>query len=96
VADNCSHLELAQEVTPSGTGCGECLAVGDRWVHLRVCMICGQVGCCDNSKNRHARAHFGSSGHALIQSYEPGEEWWWCYLDELVFLVPGSPVLSYS
>jgi hypothetical protein len=92
----CAHHDQAREVTPSGTGCDECLSVGDRWVHLRLCMVCGKVGCCDNSKNRHARAHFHADGHALIQSYEPNEEWWWCYLDEVVFLVPGSRSFSYD
>lgn len=78
----CSHRDLIQEVTPSTTGCEECLAAGDKWVHLRVCLICGHVGCCDNSKNKHASQHFHSTGHPLIRSFEPFEHWIWCYEDK--------------
>jgi uncharacterized UBP type Zn finger protein len=80
----CSHLGQIREVTPSSTGCEDCLRIGDIWVHLRLCMICGHVGCCDQSKNRHATGHFHSTGHAIIKSYEPGEDWGWCYADRLV------------
>ena len=72
-------------------GCGDCLAAGGRWVHLRRCLGCGHVGCCDSSPNRHATAHHGSTGHALIQSYEPGEEWIWCYVDEVTLELRGQP-----
>ena len=77
----CSHLSLIQEVTPSAAGCEECLAIGDTWVHLRLCLICGHVGCCDNSKNKHATAHFHETTHPVVRSREPGETWVWCYLD---------------
>jgi uncharacterized UBP type Zn finger protein len=78
----CTHLDQIQDVTP-GTpdGCAECLAMGDEWVKLRLCLICGHVGCCDNSKNKHATAHFHETGHPIIQSFEPGESWRWCYVD---------------
>lgn len=86
-AASCSHLDLIRDVTPSGTGCKECLEKGDRWVHLRVCRTCGQVGCCDSSSNRHASKHAHQTGHAIAQSMEPGEDWLWCFLDE-VFVTP--------
>lgn len=87
----CDHLAQAREVTPSANGCEDCLRTGDRWVHLRLCMTCGHVGCCDSSPNKHARAHFHEVGHPLVRSFEPGEDWWWCYADEVVFQVPGAP-----
>ena len=90
MADACIHLDQAEDVTPSSDGCEDCLRTGDRWVHLRVCMTCGHAGCCDSSPNRHATAHRNGSGHVLVQSYEPGEDWWWCYTDEVAFLVDGS------
>jgi uncharacterized UBP type Zn finger protein len=80
----CSHLALIQDVIPSASGCEECLAIGDTWVHLRLCLICGHVGCCDNSKNKHATKHFHATGHPIIQSFEPGENWQWCYIDETI------------
>lgn len=91
----CTHLSEASDVTPSGDGCVECLASGGRWVHLRLCMACGHVGCCDSSPGQHATKHFHGTGHCLIQSYEPGEDWWWCYVDEVAFTVPGSAVFSH-
>jgi uncharacterized UBP type Zn finger protein len=87
----CSHLDPAVDAPPSGTGCVECLATGGRWVHLRRCVECGHIGCCDNSPGRHATAHFGSTRHPLIQSFEPGEEWFWCYVDEVSFELAGRP-----
>jgi len=72
----CTHLDEAQDVFPSGDGCVECLASGDRWVHLRLCMTCGHVGCCDSSPNKHATAHYHAEAHPLVTSYEPGEDWW--------------------
>ena len=87
MATTCTHLDQAGDVTPSGDGCKECLEMGARWVHLRLCMTCGHVGCCDSSPNKHATAHFRASEHPLVQSFEPGEEWWWCYLDEVAFEV---------
>jgi uncharacterized UBP type Zn finger protein len=87
----CTHLDTIQPVSPSDTGCHECLQMGDVWVHLRMCEECGHVGCCDQSKNRHATAHFHESGHPIIRSYEPGEDWFWCYLDNLFFEIDGAP-----
>ena len=81
----CQHLSQVRDVTPSGEGCVECLRLGDRWVHLRLCESCGHVGCCDDSKNRHATKHYRTSGHPIIKSFEPGEEWGWCYADEIFF-----------
>ncbi len=77
----CTHLDQIQEVTPSAEGCEECLRIGDTWVNLRLCLTCGKVGCCDNSKNKHATKHFDASGHPIIQSFQPGESWRWCYVD---------------
>jgi uncharacterized UBP type Zn finger protein len=78
----CGHLDQVQDVTPDSTaGCSDCLATGSRWVHLRMCLSCGHVACCDSSPNRHATAHAGGTGHAVIRSMEPGEDWRWCYVD---------------
>lgn len=81
----CSHTNEAKPVTPSGDGCQECLAMGDSWVHLRVCLSCGHVGCCDSSKNKHATKHFHETQHPIIRSFEPGEVWAYCYEDEALF-----------
>jgi len=81
----CEHLDAIQTEDASGEGCVECLESGGRWVHLRRCATCGHVGCCDSSVNRHATAHFHASEHPLMQSFEPGEDWYWCYVDELMF-----------
>jgi hypothetical protein len=81
----CTHLDQIRPVEPSTPdGCTECLAMGSRWVHLRECLSCGHVGCCDSSPNRHATAHFGQSGHPVMQSFQPGEHWRWCYVDQLL------------
>ena len=79
----CDHLDQLTDVEPRADGCEECLAIGDDWVHLRLCTTCGHVGCCDSSKNKHATRHFRDSGHPIVRSFEPGEEWGWCYMDEL-------------
>lgn len=79
----CSHLDEIRKVTPSSRGCEECIKLGDRWVHLRMCLVCGNVGCCDSSKNKHATRHYGHTGHPLMRSIEPGEDWGWCYVDEV-------------
>jgi uncharacterized UBP type Zn finger protein len=79
----CAHAAGFKKVTPSALGCEECLKIGSPWVHLRLCRTCGHVGCCDSSKNKHATKHFNSSKHPIIKSFEPGEEWGWCYVDEL-------------
>ena len=80
----CSHLSSIRPVVPSAEGCEECLASGDDWVHLRLCLTCGHVGCCDQSRNKHATRHFQATGHPLIASLEPGEDWRWCYVDQLL------------
>ncbi len=74
---SCEHVPETR-AAPLSQGCEECLAMGDSWVHLRLCVHCGHVGCCDSSKNKHATRHFRSTGHAVIQSLEPGEDWIWC------------------
>jgi uncharacterized UBP type Zn finger protein len=80
----CSHLDQIRDVTPDPPdGCKECLELDDSWVHLRICLTCGHVGCCDNSRNRHATKHFHATGHPIIRSFEPGETWAWCYVDEV-------------
>jgi uncharacterized UBP type Zn finger protein len=81
----CTHLDQIQDVRPNTNGCEECLQMGDRWVHLRMCRSCGHVGCCDSSKNKHATAHFRAIQHPIMRSIEPGEGWSWCYVDELAF-----------
>ena len=81
-AGRCAHSDQARAVTPRTTGCEECLAEGKQWVHLRVCMSCGHVGCCDSSPSRHAAAHYKQTGHAIVRSLEVGESWGWCYIDE--------------
>ncbi len=81
----CKHLKEIQTVKPSAKGCEDCLKTGARWVHLRLCEICGHVGCCDNSPNKHATKHFHSTGHPIIKSFEPGEEWGYCYPDDLFY-----------
>jgi uncharacterized UBP type Zn finger protein len=88
----CDHISMIRNVRPSSTGCEDCLAAGRRdWVHLRLCMTCGHVGCCDNSPGRHATKHFLATSHPVIRSFEPGEDWFWCYLDEVMFELVGAP-----
>jgi uncharacterized UBP type Zn finger protein len=82
---SCGHMDQIKSVTPGTDGCAECLASGDSWVHLRLCMTCGHVGCCDSSKNKHATKHFHATNHPIIKSFEPGEDWGWCYVDEMMF-----------
>ena len=79
----CAHADQIRDVAPKTRGCEECLAVGDPWVHLRLCLTCGHVGCCDSSRNRHATKHFKAVGHPIVQSLEPGESWRWCYADQM-------------
>jgi uncharacterized UBP type Zn finger protein len=90
--DICAHLEKLdpgsrEPVHPSGHGCKECLEAGDEWVHLRLCMSCGHVGCCDSSPNKHATKHAAAESHPIVTSLEPGEDWSWCYVDEVAFVV---------
>ena len=80
----CHHLDSIKDVTPSADGCEECLKTGSWWVHLRLCLACGHVGCCDSSPNRHASKHAGVEGHPLVRSLEPGETWLWCYVDQVM------------
>ena len=80
----CSHLDAIRDVTPSAKGCEECLKIGAWWVHLRLCLTCGHVGCCDSSPNRHATKHFKAAGHPIVRSFEPGENWIWCFVDQVV------------
>lgn len=80
----CAHLQDARDHAPNTPdGCEECLASGDTWVHLRLCLGCGHVGCCDSSKNKHATKHFRSTTHPVIRSFEPEENWRYCYPDDL-------------
>ena len=81
----CTHLDTIRDVTPSAPGCEECLKTGDWWVHLRVCRTCGHVGCCDDSPNKHATAHFHATSHPVIEGYDPPEGWGWCYVDKVLF-----------
>lgn len=86
----CEHLEdVPLDPMPPG-GCVDCLRIGGRWVHLRFCVTCKETRCCDDSPNRHARAHARASGHAVIRSKEPGENWAWCYLHEVGVMLPES------
>jgi len=82
--ETCSHLGQIQSVSPNTDGCQECLKMGDSWVHLRLCKTCGHVGCCDSSKNKHATKHFLKTKHPIVRSLEPGEDWGWCYIDEVM------------
>ena len=86
----CTHLGTIEitELPPAVPGCEDCLRIGSPWLHLRICLACGHVGCCDDSPNRHATAHSHGSGHPIIRSLEPGEDWCWCYVDELGMLIP--------
>ena len=92
MADPCVHFEQIRLVTPSAQGCEDCLRSGDPWIGLRLCLTCGHVGCCDDSKHAHATKHFHETQHPLIRSFEPGEKWGWCYVDERLFdNMPGAP-----
>ena len=86
----CTHLDRIHvtELPDAVEGCEDCLAVGSKWLHLRICLECGHVGCCDDSPNHHASAHAEAAGHALIRSLEPGEEWSWCFIDKVGLILP--------
>jgi Zn-finger in ubiquitin-hydrolases and other protein len=101
----CTHLDHVHvtQLPEAVDGCQDCLAIGAEWLHLRICLECGHVGCCDDSPNRHATAHANEHSHPIIRSLEPGEEWSWCYVDEVGMLIgevegttqiPPSPLLS--
>jgi uncharacterized UBP type Zn finger protein len=84
VARTCSHLGQIAVTSTEQNVCAECVQLGDSWVHLRLCLVCGHVGCCDSSRNRHATRHYQHTAHPLVRSMEPGERWVWCYADETV------------
>ncbi|MFZ0041501.1 MAG: UBP-type zinc finger domain-containing protein [Solirubrobacteraceae bacterium] len=101
----CTHLNtiVVTELPDSVDGCEDCLREGGVWLHLRICLECGHVGCCDDSPNRHATRHAEADSHPLIRSLEPGEEWCWCFVDDLAMVIPQitgttqippSPMLS--
>ncbi len=81
---SCTHLDQVRDVSPSSDGCEECLAMGSWWVHLRLCLSCGHVGCCDSSPNKHASKHSALADHPIVRSFEPGEDWRWCYVDRVM------------
>jgi hypothetical protein len=90
MSERCQHVTQVRDVRPrTPDGCEECLETGGRWVHRRLCQECGHVGCCDNSPGKHATKHFHASKHAIMRSFEPGEDWSWCYVDEL-FIEPAA------
>ncbi len=84
MAKKCKHLDQIKITATDEHVCGDCVKIGDTWVHLRMCMSCGHVGCCDSSKNKHAAKHFQHSSHPVMRSIEPGEDWIWCYVDEII------------
>jgi uncharacterized UBP type Zn finger protein len=104
-AEACTHLDevAVLELPAEVAGCEDCLRDGGKWLHLRICLTCGHVGCCDNSPGKHATAHHHATAHPLIRSLEPGEDWSWCYVDEVAMLIeevhgttriPRSPLLA--
>lgn len=101
----CTHLDQIQvlQLPESVDGCEDCLRIGGVWLHLRICLVCGHVGCCDDSPDKHATAHYHETSHPLIHSLEPREDWTWCYVDQLGMIIPEirghtrippSPMLS--
>jgi uncharacterized UBP type Zn finger protein len=87
----CAHLDQVRVPKPDAVeGCAECLRTGGQWVHLRVCRSCGEIGCCNDSPNRHAGKHAQSTGHPIMSSVEPGEDWSWCFVDEVEFALPSD------
>jgi Zn-finger in ubiquitin-hydrolases and other protein len=91
MAQACEHEGGVRAVKPSALGCEECLKLGMRWLHLRVCRTCGHVGCCDQSPGRHATAHFDQTRHPIIEGYDPPEGWGWCYIDEMFLDLSDRP-----
>ena len=97
MATLCAHLDSIITREASGTGCVECLAIGHRWVHLRRCVTCAHVGCCDSSPGRHASKHARTINHPVVQSFEPGEDWYYCFVEDVAFLREGEgPAPSYT
>ena len=92
MAGACTHLDQVELLEPAEpiAGCEECLAIGSRWVHLRMCQTCGKISCCDSSPNRHASRHAADAAHPVARSVEPGEDWSWCYVDEVMFVLRGD------
>jgi ubiquitin-hydrolase Zn-finger-containing protein len=88
----CEHLDQVEILEPQGeiAGCEECLKIGSTWVHLRMCQICGKIGCCDSSPNRHASLHAREDDHPVLRSVEPGENWSWCVIDEVAFVIQAE------
>lgn len=92
MAKTCTHKDrIDHAALPSSDGCQDCLLTGDGWVHLRMCSTCGHIGCCDSSPNRHATAHHHKTDHPVVRSFEPHEEWFYCYPDIAVFKLPDAP-----
>lgn len=87
MATECTHLQQIRVTLPTKHVCEDCVKIGAQWVHLRMCLTCGHIACCDSSPNRHASAHFHSTHHPLVRSIEPGERWTYCYVDDIV---PGE------
>jgi hypothetical protein len=86
MSTRCGHLGLVKDVEPrTPDGCEECLAMGSEWVHLRMCLECGHVGCCDQSRHKHATKHYHRSKHTMMKSFQPDEDWGWCYDDQMMF-----------
>ena len=86
-ARECSHRDQIRDVTPSAEGCEECLSAGQHeWFHLRLCLTCGHVGCCDSSPGKHASAHHAETSHPIVRSFQPGETWGWCFVDDALLL----------
>ena len=90
MAQNCSHMKQIKFKFIDIDVCEDCIKTGDNWVHLRLCLECGHVGCCDSSKNKHATKHFHRSQHPIIEGYDPPEGWGWCYIDEVMFDLGGN------
>ena len=94
--ESCTHLDAIADVEPSDDGCHECLETGGQWLHLRMCQTCGHVGCCGDSAGQHATVHHHATGHPLVRSFEPGEEWIWCFEDQIMFELDGPLSLSHG
>ena len=91
MTQTCTHLDQIAVARPAAVaGCEDCLAIGGRWVHLRVCRVCGRIGCCDSSPNRHASHHARAEGHPIVTSVEPGENWSYCYVDDAMFVLSAD------
>jgi ubiquitin-hydrolase Zn-finger-containing protein len=91
MTQECTHGDTIHRVRAAADGCVECLETGGKWIHLRLCMECGHVGCCDQSRNKHASKHFHGTQHPIMKSFEPGEDWGWCFVDQ-VYIETDWPV----